>query len=155
MSIIHVHPQLYASSSSIWHPCPPPQVQWSSCNIFSTQDHAAAAIAKAGIPGNQVYDGFILDVSSWTSLPPDSEKKKLNRVVSVLQCMHGKVRQMRSTCGASNKLCTSEMVSHSTWSWMMEEIWPTWSTRSTPNCWQVCVHTCRHMQLAFFMLTWV
>ncbi len=26
------------------------EVQWSSCNIFSTQDHAAAAIAKAGIP---------------------------------------------------------------------------------------------------------
>lgn len=26
------------------------KVQWSSCNIFSTQDHAAAAIAKAGIP---------------------------------------------------------------------------------------------------------
>jgi len=25
-------------------------VTWSSCNIFSTQDHAAAAIAKAGIP---------------------------------------------------------------------------------------------------------
>ena len=25
-------------------------VRWSSCNIFSTQDHAAAAIAKAGIP---------------------------------------------------------------------------------------------------------
>ncbi|XP_012554401.1 adenosylhomocysteinase isoform X2 [Hydra vulgaris] len=26
------------------------EVQWSSCNIFSTQDHAAAAIAKAGFP---------------------------------------------------------------------------------------------------------
>ena len=26
------------------------QVTWSSCNIFSTQDHAAAAMAKAGIP---------------------------------------------------------------------------------------------------------
>ena len=26
------------------------EVRWSSCNIFSTQDHAAAAIAKAGIP---------------------------------------------------------------------------------------------------------
>lgn len=26
------------------------EVKWSSCNIFSTQDHAAAAIAKAGIP---------------------------------------------------------------------------------------------------------
>lgn len=25
-------------------------VQWSSCNIFSTQDHAAAAIAAAGVP---------------------------------------------------------------------------------------------------------
>src|SRR5438874_7409038 len=25
-------------------------VRWASCNIFSTQDHAAAAIARAGIP---------------------------------------------------------------------------------------------------------
>ena len=26
------------------------EVRWSSCNIFSTQDHAAAAIAQAGVP---------------------------------------------------------------------------------------------------------
>lgn len=26
------------------------EVTWSSCNIFSTQDHAAAAIAAAGVP---------------------------------------------------------------------------------------------------------
>ena len=26
------------------------EVRWSSCNIFSTQDHAASAIAKAGVP---------------------------------------------------------------------------------------------------------
>src|SRR5690606_5143055 len=26
------------------------EIRWSSCNIFSTQDHAAAAIAAAGIP---------------------------------------------------------------------------------------------------------
>ena len=26
------------------------EVRWASCNIYSTQDHAAAAIAKAGIP---------------------------------------------------------------------------------------------------------
>src|SRR3989339_1308671 len=26
------------------------KVRWASCNIFSTQDHAAAAIAKAGVP---------------------------------------------------------------------------------------------------------
>src|SRR5438067_5996833 len=25
------------------------EVRWASCNIFSTQDHAAAAIAKAGV----------------------------------------------------------------------------------------------------------
>src|SRR5690606_39192448 len=26
------------------------QVRWASCNIFSTQDHAAAAVAAAGTP---------------------------------------------------------------------------------------------------------
>jgi adenosylhomocysteinase len=26
------------------------QVRWASCNIFSTQDHAAAAVAEAGVP---------------------------------------------------------------------------------------------------------
>ncbi|MFT7232792.1 MAG: adenosylhomocysteinase, partial [Cyclobacteriaceae bacterium] len=26
------------------------EVSWSSCNIFSTQDHAAAAIAETGVP---------------------------------------------------------------------------------------------------------
>src|SRR5258708_515231 len=26
------------------------EVRWASCNIFSTQDHAAAAIAKTGVP---------------------------------------------------------------------------------------------------------
>ncbi|MEY8264397.1 MAG: adenosylhomocysteinase, partial [Bermanella sp.] len=26
------------------------EVRWSSCNIFSTQDHAAAAVAAAGVP---------------------------------------------------------------------------------------------------------
>ena len=26
------------------------EVTWSSCNIYSTQDHAAAAMAKAGVP---------------------------------------------------------------------------------------------------------
>ena len=26
------------------------KVRWSSCNIFSTQDHAAAAMAAAGVP---------------------------------------------------------------------------------------------------------
>ena len=28
------------------------EVRWSSCNIFSTQDHAAAAIAASGVPSS-------------------------------------------------------------------------------------------------------
>ena len=35
-------------------------IRWASCNIFSTQDHAAAAIAKAGIPVF-AYKGETLD----------------------------------------------------------------------------------------------
>jgi adenosylhomocysteinase len=36
------------------------QVRWASCNIFSTQDHAAAAIAAAGVPV-YAYKGESLD----------------------------------------------------------------------------------------------
>ena len=36
------------------------EVRWASCNIFSTQDHAAAAIADAGIPVF-AYKGESLD----------------------------------------------------------------------------------------------
>ena len=31
-------------------------VRWASCNIFSTQDHAAAAIAQAGTPPCAIAD---------------------------------------------------------------------------------------------------
>ena len=36
------------------------QVRWASCNIFSTQDHAAAAIAESGTPVF-AYKGETLD----------------------------------------------------------------------------------------------
>ena len=36
------------------------QVRWASCNIYSTQDHAAAAIAAAGTPVF-AYKGETLD----------------------------------------------------------------------------------------------
>ncbi len=39
-------------------------VQWSSCNIFSTQDHAAAAIAAAGIPV-YAWKGMSLEEYDW------------------------------------------------------------------------------------------
>ncbi len=40
------------------------QVRWSSCNIFSTQDHAAAAIAAAGIPVF-AWKGMTLEEYDW------------------------------------------------------------------------------------------
>ena len=40
------------------------EVRWSSCNIFSTQDHAAAAIAAAGIPV-YAWKGMNEDEFNW------------------------------------------------------------------------------------------
>ena len=40
------------------------QVRWASCNIFSTQDHAAAAIAEAGVPVF-AWKGETLDEYWW------------------------------------------------------------------------------------------
>ena len=42
-------------------------LRWASCNIFSTQDHAAAAIAKAGIPVF-AWKGETLDEYWWCTL---------------------------------------------------------------------------------------
>lgn len=43
------------------------QVRWASCNIFSTQDHAAAAIADAGIPVF-AWKGETLEEYWWCTL---------------------------------------------------------------------------------------
>jgi adenosylhomocysteinase len=40
------------------------EVTWTSCNIFSTQDHAAAAVAKAGIPV-YAWKGQTLEEADW------------------------------------------------------------------------------------------
>src|SRR6187200_2450359 len=40
------------------------EVKWSSCNIFSTQDHAAAAIAAAGI-GVYAWKGQTIEEADW------------------------------------------------------------------------------------------
>lgn len=59
------------------------EVTWSSCNIFSTQDHAAAAIAAAGV---QVYawKGLKEDEFDWCieqTLFFGEEKKPLNMIL--------------------------------------------------------------------------
>jgi adenosylhomocysteinase len=52
------------------------EVRWASCNIFSTQDHAAAAIAAAGIPVF-AWEGETLEEYWWCTeqalLWPDGE----------------------------------------------------------------------------------
>ena len=59
------------------------QVTWSSCNIFSTQDHAAAAIAANGIPV-YAWKGMTEDEFNWCieqTLFFGEEKKPLNMIL--------------------------------------------------------------------------
>jgi adenosylhomocysteinase len=59
------------------------EVQWSSCNIFSTQDHAAAAIAAEGIPV-YAWKGETLEEYDWCieqTLYFGPEKKPLNMIL--------------------------------------------------------------------------
>lgn len=59
------------------------EVQWSSCNIFSTQDHAAAAIAAAGIPV-YAWKGETLEEYDWCieqTLFFGADNKPLNMIL--------------------------------------------------------------------------
>ena len=59
------------------------EVTWSSCNIFSTQDHAAAAIAAAGIPV-YAWKGMTEEEFSWAieqTLFFGEERKPLNMIL--------------------------------------------------------------------------
>lgn len=59
------------------------EVQWSSCNIFSTQDHAAAAIAAAGIPVF-AWKGMGLEEFDWCieqTLFFGEDRKPLNMIL--------------------------------------------------------------------------
>src|SRR5690625_5425043 len=65
------------------------EVQWSSCNIYSTQDHAAAAIAEAGIPV-YAWKGMTEEEYNWcieqTLFFPDG--KPLDRKSTRLNSSH-------------------------------------------------------------------
>ncbi len=59
------------------------EVTWSSCNIFSTQDHAAAAIAKAGIPV-YAWKGMTEEEFNWAieqTLRAFPDDKPLNMIL--------------------------------------------------------------------------
>src|SRR3972149_2500743 len=59
------------------------EVRWSSCNIFSTQDHAAAAMADAGVPVF-AWKGMTQDDFDWCieqTLFFGDESKPLNLIL--------------------------------------------------------------------------
>jgi adenosylhomocysteinase len=59
------------------------EVTWSSCNIFSTQDHAAAAIAAAGIPV-YAWKGMTAEEFDWCieqTLFFGADRKPLNMIL--------------------------------------------------------------------------
>jgi adenosylhomocysteinase len=88
------------------------EVRWSSCNIFSTQDHAAAAMAVVGVPvfawkgmTNQEFDWCIEQTLFW------KDGKGLNLILDdggdLTAMVHNQYPQLLSDiCGLSEETTT-------------------------------------------------
>lgn len=89
------------------------EVTWSSCNIFSTQDHAAAAIAAAGVPVF-AWKGETEEEYNWCleqQLLAFKDGKKLNLILDdggdLTQLVHSKYPEMLEDCyGVSEETTT-------------------------------------------------
>ncbi|KAL2011636.1 hypothetical protein VTN00DRAFT_4354 [Thermoascus crustaceus] len=89
------------------------EVTWSSCNIFSTQDHAAAAIAAAGIPVF-AWKGETEEEYLWCieqQLHAFKDGKKLNLILDdggdLTSLVHNKYPEMLKDCyGISEETTT-------------------------------------------------
>ncbi|KAK0621709.1 adenosylhomocysteinase [Bombardia bombarda] len=89
------------------------EVTWSSCNIFSTQDHAAAAIAAAGVPVF-AWKGETEEEYNWCleqQLVAFKDNKKLNLILDdggdLTQLVHAKYPEMLADCyGVSEETTT-------------------------------------------------
>lgn len=80
------------------------EVTWSSCNIFSTQDHAAAAIAAAGVPVF-AWKGETEEEYNWCleqQLVAFKDGKKLNLILDdggdLTHLVHDKYPEMLQDC---------------------------------------------------------
>ncbi|RCI13736.1 hypothetical protein L249_8286 [Ophiocordyceps polyrhachis-furcata BCC 54312] len=88
-------------------------VTWTSCNIFSTQDHAAAAIAAAGVPVF-AWKGETEDEYNWCleqQLVAFKDGKSLNLILDdggdLTQLVHSKHPEMLKDCyGVSEETTT-------------------------------------------------
>ncbi|KAH7143864.1 Adenosylhomocysteinase [Dactylonectria macrodidyma] len=89
------------------------EVTWSSCNIFSTQDHAAAAIAAAGVPVF-AWKGETEEEYNWCleqQLIAFKDDKKLNLILDdggdLTTLVHTKYPEMLKDCyGVSEETTT-------------------------------------------------
>ncbi|KAK9421804.1 putative Adenosylhomocysteinase [Seiridium unicorne] len=89
------------------------EVTWSSCNIFSTQDHAAAAIAAAGVPVF-AWKGETDDEYNWCleqQLVAFKDNKKLNLILDdggdLTHLVHDKYPEQLKDCyGVSEETTT-------------------------------------------------
>ncbi|KAK4445633.1 Adenosylhomocysteinase [Podospora aff. communis PSN243] len=89
------------------------EVTWSSCNIFSTQDHAAAAIAAAGIPVF-AWKGETEEEYNWCleqQLVAFKDNKRLNIILDdggdLTHLVHTKYPEMLKDCyGVSEETTT-------------------------------------------------
>ncbi|KAK0719481.1 Adenosylhomocysteinase [Lasiosphaeris hirsuta] len=89
------------------------EVTWSSCNIFSTQDHAAAAIAAAGVPVF-AWKGETEEEYQWCleqQLVAFKNDGKLNLILDdggdLTQLVHSKYPEMLKGCyGVSEETTT-------------------------------------------------
>ncbi|KAJ5432674.1 Adenosylhomocysteinase [Penicillium daleae] len=89
------------------------EVTWTSCNIFSTQDHAAAAIAAAGVPVF-AWKGETEEEYQWCleqQLFAFKDNKKLNLILDdggdLTSLVHAKYPEMLEDCyGVSEETTT-------------------------------------------------
>jgi len=89
------------------------EVTWTSCNIFSTQDHAAAAIAAAGVPVF-AWKGETEEEYNWCldqQLFAFKDGKKLNLILDdggdLTSLVHSKYPEMLKDCyGVSEETTT-------------------------------------------------
>ncbi|KJZ73038.1 Adenosylhomocysteinase [Hirsutella minnesotensis 3608] len=89
------------------------EVTWTSCNIFSTQDHAAAAIAASGVPVF-AWKGETEEEYNWCleqQLLAFKDGKKLNLILDdggdLTQLVHSKYPEMLKDCyGVSEETTT-------------------------------------------------
>src|SRR4051794_5840460 len=91
-------------------------VRWSSCNIFSTQDHAAAAVAAAGVPVF-AWKGLNEDEFWWcieqTVRGPDGQGEQWSQNMTLddggdlTRLMHNKYPEMLADVGGISEETTT------------------------------------------------